>query len=72
MSIFLSRKYKIETGYGEEVRCVFKGLVKVRIKVDFEFFSAVKGLPLFEEKWAYEGALCFVEEGKLFFVDEIT
>ena len=28
------------------------------IKVDFEFFSAVKDLPLFEEKWAYEGAVC--------------
>ena len=72
MSIFLSRKHKIETGYGQDVRCVFKGLVKARIKVDFEFFSAVKDLLLFEEKWAYEGALCFVEEGKLFFAAEIS
>ena len=36
--------------------------------MDFEFSSAVKDLPLFEVKWAYEGAVCFVEEEKQMYV----
>lgn len=57
----------MESKAGQEVIFVFRGLVKARILVDFNFYKAMNNCDAFVDQWCYEDALCTVFEDVLIF-----
>jgi len=71
MSIYASRKQKIEHGNECNIVSVFKGLVKARIKHDFSFYLHMNNLWVFEKIWTYGDVLCKVENNAKIYYDEL-
>lgn len=71
MSIYLSRKQKVECGTECNVVNAFKGLVKTRIRHDFAFYLCMKNLLDFEMIWTCGEVLCKTENNSLIFGDSI-
>lgn len=60
MSIYSSRKNKVEDRTGQEALPVFISLVKARVWVDFRFYKEMNNIDEFLKQWCYKDALCSV------------
>lgn len=67
MAVYISRKYRIAHGTNKNVECLFKGLIKDRVKHDFIFYSHMKKLEEFEVVWSVEKVVCCIENDALKF-----
>lgn len=67
LSIYKSRKNKIENVFGEQLLPMFKALIKARIRVDFGFYSLMSNVDAFMAEWCITDAICTVVEEKLIF-----
>ena len=70
MAIYISRKKKIENSVEIEADLLFRRMVKARIKIDFNFYKAMKDFDQFQMIWTYGDILCSVIEDQLFFALE--
>lgn len=67
LSIYISRKNRVQQKGGDDVIAVFKNLVKSRITIDFLFFKQMSAIDVFEDKWCCGGALCSVLNEEIIF-----
>lgn len=67
LSIYSSRKNRVEDRTGQEALPVFISLVKARVWVDFRFFKGMSNIDDFVEKWCYKDAICSVVGDDLIF-----
>ena len=69
---FMMGQAKVAVAFGSGLDCdvspVFKGLVKLRVKVDFMFYSTVQDYEGFRRVWDYDWVLCTIDGGVLTFV----
>ena len=67
LAIYLSRRNKVRYSTGDDVKAVFKNLVKSRIGIDFHFYNVMSAIDVFKDIWCGNGALCAVKEDELVF-----
>lgn len=65
MAVYMSRRNKIEGSSDIDVVCIFKKMLKARLKIDFNYYSLVSDLEKFSNIWCYKDVLCSVEEENL-------
>ena len=67
LSIYCSRKNRVEDKTGQEALPVFISLVKARVWVDFRFFKETCNFNDFITKWCYDNVSCTVTDVVLTF-----
>ncbi|KAK0145749.1 Transposon TX1 uncharacterized protein [Merluccius polli] len=67
MAIYKSRKNMVEGKAGLDVREMFRMMVKVRIRVDFNYHKLMGTLEEFTQVWCCNTAVCSTQGGKLSF-----
>lgn len=67
LSIYLTRRNKMEAKLCDDIVPVFISLVKARVFIDFRFHRLMNSLKLFEYEWCYNDVICSVMEDKLVF-----
>ena len=67
LSIYCSRKNKVEGKEGQEAVPIFRALMKARIWVEYRFFKEMNDIDEFMRKWCYDDALCSVVNDELIF-----
>lgn len=67
MSIYLSRRNKLESSSDVDAKIIFVRMIKVRLKTDFCFFKLTNSVEDFTDMWALKKVLCSVKNGDLVF-----
>ena len=67
MSIYSSRKNRVEDRAGQEALPVFISLLKARVWVDFSFFKEMRNLDGFIKQWCFNDVICSVIDDVLIF-----
>ena len=62
MSIWLSRRNKIQGVGSVEAELMAKGLVAARLRIEFAYYKMISQLEQFIEMWGQEEALCTIDQ----------
>lgn len=72
MAIYMSRRHKILYETNHKVELIFKGLIRARIRHDFNFYLSMNELDKFEDMWSVKNMLCWVENNVLIFEENVV
>ena len=61
MSIYLTRRNKIQRGVNQELVRVFGALVRARVQIDFIYYKGMQSIDTFIQQWCYDDVICSVE-----------
>ena len=71
MSVYLSRRNKVEESSDHDAVCLLIKMLKARLKIDFNYYKTMNNLSEFISVWCYKGVLCSVSEEVLIYGDEL-
>ena len=67
MAIYLCRRKKLGDSLDVDVMCIFRRMLKARLKTDFTFFTLTSNVKDFEKMWCLKQVLCYVKKDQLVF-----
>ena len=67
ISIYKSRKNKVNSTAGQQLTNMFLSLVKARVRVDFRFHCLMRSMEEFLNRWCFTTAVCSVVGEELAF-----
>ena len=65
LAVLKSRRNRLAGTGSDDALRLFRLLVRARLSLEFEHAVLRRAVPAFEARWALEGALCRVEDGRL-------
>lgn len=65
MSVYITRRNKIDQDCDYDAVAVFVRLIKARIQMEFKFYKSINNIDAFECVWCSNGVLCSVNDGEL-------